>query len=79
MDLQTIGLFFLDYFLDRFFGYVFGPFLLPNISLDLFMGGGGREGTHHLYSGSGGMQSISTKGGVRSRLLLLREGWTTNY
>ena len=40
MDLQTIGLFFLDYFLDRFFGYVFGPFLLPNISLDHFMGGG---------------------------------------
>ena len=29
---------------------------------------------HHLYSGRGGMQSISTEGGLGGTVILLKEG-----
>lgn len=54
-----------QFFVDRFFG--------PIIS----GGGGGKE--DHKYLERGGVQSISTQVGVGGKLLLLREGWRTNY
>ena len=63
-------------FLDNFLDHYFGPFL------DHFFGPFYRGGCTLLVlreAGKGGIQSISTKGGVRARLLLLRKGWKTNY
>ena len=42
----------------------------------LFFGGGKAD---HRHLGVGGMQSINIQGGMVGRLLLLREGWRTNY
>ena len=75
----TIG--HLDYFLGLFFGTIFWDqsfvdrfFWTDNI------GGGGEGGKEdHKYLERGGMQSISTQVGGGGKLLLLREGWRTNY
>ena len=56
----------LDYFLDHFLDQCLDQCL--NQFLDHFIGG-----EHALVLREGGMQSISTKGGVGGRELLLRE------
>ena len=49
----------LDYFLDYFLNH-----FMDQIFLDHFIGGE----AHHYYSGRGGMQSISTEGGVEENI-----------
>ena len=55
--------------LDHFFGPFFGPFFRPFYQ--------GEADDEHLARG--GMQSISTQGGVVGRPLLRRKGWRTNH
>lgn len=65
----------MDYFLGLFFGTIFcRPFFWTD---NIGGGGGGKE--DHKYLERGGVQSISTQVGVGGKLLLLREGWRTNY
>ena len=67
-----------------FFGLFFGTIFWDQFFVDRFFGpiisGGGEGGKEdHKYLERGGMQSISTQVGVGGKLLLLREGWRTNY
>ena len=71
LDHWTLGP--LDYFLDSFWGHFSDHFL------DHFFGTILSGEADHKYLGRGGMQLISTQGGVVGGLLLLREESSTNY